>query len=136
MDFKLIRITMEKNQNIDPKTTLPVLTGRLEMRLSKDVELKILKMVGDTGKTKTEVVTKCIMGQTLRYHLTQEEIEAYKTFAEIRNDFQAIKNALKGCSQEERKHLFKNEKFMTQWISVVNQCIEQWSRIINKLLDK
>ena len=114
----------------------PVLTGRLEMRLPEEVELKIWELIGDSHKTKTEVVTKCIMGKTLRYHLTQEEVEAYKTFAEIRNDFQAIKKALRGRTQQERLHLFKNDQFMAQWIANVDQCIEQWSRIINKLLDK
>lgn len=127
----------DKNQSKNiQQASRPVLTGRLEMRLPEEVELKIWELIGESHKTKTEVVTKCIMDKTLRYHLTPEEVEAYKTFAEIRNDFQAIKKALRGRSQAERLHLFKNDQFMTQWIANVDQCIEQWSRIINKLLDK
>ena len=122
------------NSDVQPKQ--PGLTGRLEMRLPEEVELKILKMIDDSNKTKTEVVTKCIMRKTLRYHLTPDEIEAYRTLSDVRNNFKAIKNALKGRSQEERRHLFKNDQFMAQWIAIVDQCIEQWSRIIDKLIDK
>lgn len=76
------------------------------------------------------------MGQQLKYHLTDEEIEIYRTFAEVRGDFRAIKNALKSRTQEERLRLFRNDEFMRTWIELVNQCIAQWGRIIDRLIDK
>lgn len=113
-----------------------VLTGRLEMRLPEEVELKIWELIGDSHKTKTEVVTKCIMEKTLHYHLTEEEKLVYREFAECRGDFQAIKNALNARSQEDRKRLFRSDRFMQEWIALVNQCIDQWGRVLNKLNDR
>lgn len=112
------------------------LTGRLEMRLRPDVERKLLKMVMKTGRSKTEIVNSCILKKAIRYHLDKEEREIYRMFAETKGDFQAIKNALKARTQQERIRLFKNDQFMKEWMAVVNQCMDQWSRTINRLNDR
>lgn len=102
------------------------------MRLSEEVEIALLNLIGDSGRTKTDVVRECILGKQLKYHLTDDEIEIYRSFAEIRGDFRAIKNALKSRTREERLRLFRNDEFMEQWLAVV----EQWGRVIDKMIDR
>lgn len=128
-DFKIM-------SNEKKKINGRILTGRLEMRLSEEVEIALLNLIGDSGRTKTDVVRECILGKQLKYHLTDDEIEIYRSFAEIRGDFRAIKNALKSRTREERLRLFRNDEFMEQWLAVVDQCIEQWGRVIDKMIDR
>lgn len=126
----------KKNNGADRTgtTTGRKLTGRLEMRLPADAENMLLDLLENNTRTKTDMVISLLKNKRLYYHLTEKEQEIYLTLSELRVGFIRIKSALKGMSEKDRLKFFNdNPDFMANWIALVDQCIEQWGRIIEHL---
>lgn len=112
----------------------PKLTGRLEVRLPPEIEIILLTLLANNTKTKSEVICRLIKRCRLYNHLTDEETQVYLTLKECREGFVKLKNALNSFSEKERLQFFHNNKeYMENWIKVVDQCIDQWDRILQKL---
>lgn len=112
----------------------PKLTGRLEVRLPPDVEIALLKLIANNTKTKSGVICRLIKRCRLFFHLTKEETEVYLTLKDCRDTFVKLRSVLKSFNEKERLKFFHNNPdYMENWIAVVDQCIEQWDRIIRKL---
>jgi len=122
------------NQGNIPSKDEPKLTGRLEVRLPPDVEKALLKLLANNTKTKSEVICRLIKRCRLFFHLTKKEIDVYMTLKDCRDAFVKLKSALSSFSEKERLKFFHNNPdYMENWIAVVDQCIEQWDRILHKL---
>lgn len=112
----------------------PKLTGRLEVRLPPDVEIALLKLIANNTKTKSGVICRLIKRCRLFFHLTKEETEVYLTLKDCRDAFVKLRSVLKSFNEKERLKFFHNNPdYMENWIAVVDQCIEQWDRILQKL---
>ena len=112
----------------------PKLTGRLEVRLPPDVELALLKLIANNTKTKSLVICRLIKRCRLFFHLTKEEIDVYMTLKDCKDAFVKLKSVLNSFNEKERLKFFHNNPdYMENWIAVVDQCIEQWDRILQKL---
>ena len=112
----------------------PKLTGRLEVRLPPDVELALLKLIANNTKTKSQVICRLIKRCRLFFHLTKEEIDVYMTLKDCKDAFVKLKSVLNSFNEKERLKFFHNNPdYMENWIVVVDQCIEQWDRILQKL---
>lgn len=112
----------------------PKLIGRLEVRLPPDVEIALLKLIANNTKTKSGVICRLIKRCRLFFHLTKEETEVYLTLKDCRDAFVKLKSVLNSFNEKERLKFFHNNPdYMQNWIAVVDQCIEQWDRIIRKL---
>ena len=83
----------------------------------------------------SEYGRKCFVNQTPKLHLTEREIEAYKSLADARGDLVHVRNALKGRTQEQIKNYFNDDEFMRNWILAINNIITQWDSIIEQLRD-
>ena len=122
------------NQGNIPSKDGPKLTGRLEVRLPPDVEKALLKLLANNTRTKSEVICRLIKRCRLFFHLTKEEIDVYMTLKDCKDAFVKLKSALNSFSEKERLKFFhNNQDYMENWIAVVDQCIEQWDRILKKL---
>lgn len=112
----------------------PKLTGRLEVRLPPDVEIALLKLIANNTKTKSGVICRLIKRCRLFFHLTKKETEVYLTLKDCRDAFVKLRSVLKSFNEKERLKFFHNNPdYMENWIAVVDQCIEQWDRILQKL---
>ena len=112
----------------------PKLTGRLEVRLPPDVEIALLKLIANNTKTKSGVICRLIKRCRLFFHLTKKETEVYLTLKDCRDAFVKLRSVLKSFNEKERLKFFHNNPdYMENWIAVVDQCIEQWNRILQKL---
>ena len=110
------------------------LTGRLEVRLPPDVELALLKLIANNTKTKSLVICRLIKRCRLFFHLTKEEIDVYMALKDCKDAFVKLKSVLNSFNEKERLKFFHNNPdYMENWIAVVDQCIEQWDRILQKL---
>lgn len=137
-DAKSIKKTADpsgknKGNGSSPKEK-PKLTGRLEVRLPPEIEIILLTLLANNTKTKSELICRLIKRCRLYNHLTDEETQVYLTLKECREGFVKLKNALNSFSEKERLQFFHNNKeYMENWIKVVDQCIDQWDRILQKL---
>ena len=105
---------------------------RVEFRLN-DEEYDIgLKNATACGMSISEYGRKCFVSQTPKLHLTEREIEAYKSLADARGDLVHVRNALKGRTQEQIKNYFNDDEFMRNWILAINNIITQWDSIIEQ----
>ena len=108
---------------------------RVEFRLNDEEYAIGLKNASACGLSISEYGRKCIVGQKPKQHLTEREIEAYKSLADARGDLVHVRNALKGRTQEQIKNYFNDDEFMRNWILAINNIITQWDSIIEQLRD-
>ena len=94
-----------------------------------------LKNATACGLSISEYGRKCFVNQTPKLHLTEHEIEAYKSLADTRGDLVHVRNALKSRTQEQIKNYFNDDEFMRNWILAINNIITQWDTIIEQLRD-
>ncbi len=85
------------------------------------------------GLSVSEYGRKCFIGQKLKLHLTEREIEAYKSLSDARGDLVHIRSALKGKRQEQIRNYCDNDEFRTAWVKAINNIIQQWDIIIEQL---
>ena len=108
---------------------------RVEFRLNDEEYAIGLKNATACGMTISEYGRKCFINQEPKQHLTEREIEAYKSLADARGDLLHVRNALKGRTQEQIKNYFNDDEFMRNWILAINNIITQWDTIIEQLRD-
>ena len=108
---------------------------RVEFRLNDEEYAIGLKKATACGLSISEYGRKCFVGQEPKQHLTEREIEAYKSLADARGDLVHVRNALKGRTQEQIKNYFNDDEFMRNWILAINNIITQWDTIIEQLRD-
>ena len=105
---------------------------RVEFRLNDEEYAIGLKNATACGLSISEYGRKCFVGQETKQHLTEREIEAYKSLADARGDLVHVRNALKGRTQEQIKNYFNDDEFMRNWILAINNIITQWDSIIEQ----
>ena len=108
---------------------------RVEYRVNDEEYAIGLKNATACGLSISEYGRKCFVGQEPKQHLTEREIEAYKSLADARGDLVHVRNALKGRTQEQIKNYFNDDEFMRNWILAINNIITQWDTIIEQLRD-
>ena len=92
-----------------------------------------LKNAEACGLSVSEYSRKRFIGNEPKLHLTEREIEAYKSLSNARGDLVHIRSALKGKTQEQIRNYFDNDEFMTAWVKAINNIIQQWDIIIEQL---
>ena len=108
---------------------------RVEYRVNDEEYAIGLKNATACGLSISEYGRKCFVGLAPKLHLTEREIEAYKSLADARGDLVHVRNALKGRTQEQIKNYFNDDEFMRNWILAINNIITQWDTIIEQLRD-
>lgn len=92
-----------------------------------------LKNAEACGLSVSEYSRKRFVGNEPKLHLTEREIEAYKSLSDARGDLVHIRSALKGKTQQQIRNYFDNDEFMTAWVKAINNIIQQWDIIIEQL---
>ena len=92
-----------------------------------------LKNAEACGLSVSEYSRKRFIGNEPKLHLTEREIEAYKSLSDARGDLVHIRSALKGKTQQQIRNYFDNDEFMTAWVKAINNIIQQWDIIIEQL---
>ena len=108
---------------------------RVEFRLNDEEYAIGLKNATACCMTISEYGRKCFVGQEPKQHLTEREIEAYKSLADARGDLVHIRSALKGKTQEQIRNYFNDPDFMREWILAINNIIVQWDTILEQMKD-
>ena len=83
----------------------------------------------------SEYGRKRFIGNEPKLHLTEREIEAYKSLSDARGDLVHIRSALKGKTQEQIRNYFNDPDFMREWILAINNIIVQWDTIFEQMKD-
>ena len=94
-----------------------------------------LKNAEACGLSVSEYSRKRFIGNEPKQHLTEREIEAYKSLSDARGDLVHIRSALKGKTQEQIRNYFNDPDFMREWILAINNIIEQWDTILEQMKD-
>ncbi len=86
------------------------------------------------GLTVSDYCRKVNIGYKPKCHLTEREIEAYKSLTDARGDIIKLMNALKGLSSEQRLEVFRGDvEFMRKWVDAVTVVLTQWDTIVEDM---
>ncbi len=107
----------------------------VDFRVSEEEYAKGLGNAEACGLSVSEFCRRCFTGHEPKLHLTDREIEAFKSLTDARGDLVHIRSALKGRTQEQIRNYFNNPDFMRRWIMAINKVIAQWDNIIEQLKD-
>ena len=108
---------------------------RVEFRLNdEEYDIGLANAIA-CGMTISEYGRRCFVEHKPKLHLTEREIEAYKSLVDARGDLVHVRNALKGRTQDQIKNYFNDDEFMRNWILAINNIITQWDTIIEQLRD-
>lgn len=91
------------------------------------------RLAAQCGLTMSKYIRQVCTGHHPKARLSERETEAILTLNDARGELVHIKNALKARSQEERKRLFLNDKFMAYWIQKTQELMDSWNNIIENL---
>ena len=108
---------------------------RVEFRLNDEEYAIGLKNATACGLSISDYGRKCFVGLAPTLHLTEREIEAYKSLSDARGDLVHIRSALKGKTQEQIRNYFNDPDFMREWILAINNIIVQWDTILEQMKD-
>ena len=124
------------SKNISPKIkTKEHKTRRLDMRLTPELDDKLVAEATERGITKTAYVEMILEGRRPLPPMTDKQMAAVMQISAARADLIHISNALQKKSQQERKALFGSITFMKAWIDGVNTLIRQLDRIIHLFVE-
>ena len=110
-------------------------TRRLDMRLTPELDDKLIAEAAERGITKTAYVEMILEGRRPLPPMTDKQMAAVMQISAARADLVHISNALQKKSQQERKALFGSITFMKAWIDGVNTLIRQLERIIHLFVE-
>ena len=124
---------MKKTSN-SAKPVAEQKTARIDIRITQKLKQALLAEAEARGISETAYVLQLIEGRRPLPPMTDGQMAAVNVLAAARSDLVHISNVLKGRTQQERKVLFRNEKFMRAWIDGVNAVIKCLDRIIKMFL--
>ena len=115
------------------KEKAPKRSRHIDFRVNDEEFDKDRAIAESCGLEVSDYCRKLYTGHEPKYHLTDHEIEAYKSLTDARGDLVHIRSALKGKTQEQIRAYFNDDDFMRLWISAVNRIIKQWDDILEQL---
>ena len=93
---------------------------RIEIRVSILEKKIITNMAAHTGLSVGEYIRQCALGRDIKYRLTEDEVEIYKTLSVFKNNFTLISNLYKhknhSINSEVRKVTDEIKKHLDKFI--------------------
>lgn len=86
----------------------------------------------ECGMTVSKYARKCTLGHQPKYHLTEQEIEAYNQIGDARGDIVQFFNMFSSIEAEERQPLFSSAIFIRTWIKELTKLATELQNILNK----
>ena len=115
------------------KNPKPRRTLHLDARVSQEEFDTIKNKAKECGLTISDYVRRCALEHCPKRHLTDKEIRAYCSIYEARRDLINIANALRGRSEEEKRLIFSDVKFMQDWTKAASDLIVYWDNAVKKM---
>jgi len=110
-----------------PKRTL-----HLDARVTPEEYEQVRQRAEECGMTVSKYTRKCTLGHQPKYHLTEQEIEAYNQIGDARGDIVQFFNMFNSIEAEERQTFFKSATFMRTWIEQLTKLASDLLNILDK----
>ena len=120
-----------KKQKKRPEN-LPRRTLHLDARVTPEEYEQVRQRAEECGMTVSKYTRKCTLGHQPKYHLTEQEIEAYNQIGDARGDIVQFFNMFNSIEAEERQPLFSSAIFMRTWIEQLTKLATELQNILNK----
>lgn len=118
----------QKKKKVDaPRRTL-----HLDARVTQEEYDQVKQRAEECGMTVSKYARKCTLGHQPKYHLIEQEIEAFNQIGDARGDIVHFFNVFNDKSAEEQQSYFKNATFMRSWILLLTQLAADLEGILNK----
>lgn len=111
---------------------MPRRTLHLDARVTQEEYDQVKQRAEECGMTVSKYTRKCTLGHQPKYHLTEQEIEAYNQIGDARGDIVQFFNMFNSIEAEERQPLFKSPSFMRTWIELLTKLATELQNILNK----
>lgn len=109
-----------------PQKKAPRRSKVIVIRLTPNQYDELRQKAQKAGKSMSSLGRDALLGIKLFSHLTPEEGVALATLSDCRADLVNIRNALKATPEEVKIKIFKNQRFMSQWLlridKIANEC--------------
>lgn len=106
----------------------------IDVRFTEEDFKLVVGNAAKCGMPKSLYVHDATLGYQPKLVMTEGQEAALKGVSAARAELVGIRNALQGLTQEERKRLFRNERFMLAWIEGINYLIQYWDTIKDKFM--
>ena len=110
----------------------PRRTLHLDARVTPEEYEQVRQRAEECGMTVSKYTRKCTLGHQPKYHLTEQEIEAYNQIGDARGDIVHFFNMFNGIEAEERQTYFKSASFMRKWIELLTKLSSDLQNILNR----
>ena len=104
----------------------------LDARVTQEEYEQVRQRAEECGMTVSKYTRKCTLGHQPKYHLTEQEIEAYNQIGDARGDIVQFFNMFNSLKAEERQPLFSSAIFMRTWIEQITKLATELQNILNK----
>lgn len=114
------------------KEDTPRRTQHLDARVTQEEFDLVKRRAEECGMTVSKYTRKCTLGHQPKYHLTEQEIEAYNQIGDARGDIVQFFNMFNSIEAEERQTFFKSAIFMRTWIEQLTKLALDLQNILDK----
>lgn len=111
---------------------LPRRTLHLDARVTQEEYDQVKQRAEECGMTVSKYARKYTLGHQPKYHLTEQEIEAYNQIGDARGDIVQFFNMFSSIEAEERQPLFSSTIFIRTWIKELTKLATELQNILNK----
>lgn len=110
----------------------PRRTLHLDARVTPEEFEQVRQRAEECDMTVSKYTRKCTLSHQPKYHLTEQEIEAYNQIGDARGVIVQFFNMFNSIEAEERQPLFKSPSFMRTWIELLTKLATELQNILNK----
>lgn len=93
----------------------------------------IRQLAGKCGMTVSDYLLARAFGYKPKERLTERQTAIMETLAGCRSDLVSYTSALRGMSQEKRRHMFNSYPFMLGWLKELGKLADRISGILDKV---
>ena len=108
-------------------------TEYIGAKVTVEQKRRIRQLAGKCGMTVSDYLLARAFGYKPKERLTERQTAIMETLAGCRSDLVSYTSALRGMSQEKRRHMFNSYPFMLGWLKELGKLADRITGVLDKV---